>query len=567
MKKYKSYILAAVVGLSVTSCEDFLTLMPLNEVVLENFWTNEKDVESVLLGAYGSLANSDCLTRMVAWGEMRSDNIIPGTDNSGDDDLSQFINENFTSKNSLTTYLCFYKTINYANTVLHYAPEVKEKDPNFHGSELAAIEAEAIAIRSLCYWYLIRAFGDVPYVTEPSIDDTKDFFIGQTKFDDILESLISDLEKYLIASQGHFSSSWQKKQVSARDQENTARFTRLAIEAMLADMYLWKGDWINCYNHCHYIDSVKNEEYKTIKAVQSADCTIEPINGYPLISEIIIGGSSKTDCGNAYNEIFGDGKSFETIFELAGGSNNSFVSDYYNSNTSTTGRLKAASGVERGDKVFGNYDVRYYQDILDDDNKGIAKYVYGSMKYDLSTGKPSGNKGNRRQSSSKPNWIVYRYTDVMLMEAEALVMWAKEETANTDSLLHEAFLLVDAVNKRAICYPYYTGATPLNEKDYTNSVTSMEELVLDERRRELMFEGKRWFDLVRKAMRDGNADYVSQKVQNKNPKGSNSSVSASKFKNLKGLFLPINFDEIKINDKLIQNPAYYTEREQSHKAQ
>ena len=225
MKKIKSYILVAMMGLTVTSCEDFLTLMPLNEVVLENFWTNEKDVESVLLGAYASLETSDCLTRMVAWGEMRSDNIIPGTDNSSssDDDLTQFINENFTPKNNLTTYLCFYKTINYANTVLHFAPEVKEKDPNFHGSELAAVEAEAIAIRSLCYWYLIRAFGDVPYVDEPSIDDTKDFFIGQTKFDVILDNLISDLEKYKIAAQGHFSSNWQKKQISARDQENTSR--------------------------------------------------------------------------------------------------------------------------------------------------------------------------------------------------------------------------------------------------------------------------------------------------------------------------------------------------------
>jgi hypothetical protein len=571
MKKIKSYILVAMVGLSVTSCEDFLTLMPLNEVVLENFWTNEKDVESVLLGAYASLETSDCVTRMAAWGEMRSDNIIPGTDNSGDDDLSQFINENFTSKNSLTTYLCFYKAINYANTVLHYAPEVKVKDPNFHGSELAAVEAEAIAIRSLCYWYLIRAFGDVPYVTEPSIDDTKDFFIGQTKFDDILESLISDLENYKKAAQGHFSSNWQKKQISARDQENTSRFTRTAIEALLADMYLWKGDWKNCIDHCKYIDSIKLVvEYPAIKAAQGLDCTIDLINGYPLIAETV--GSDV--CGNAYNEIFGDGKSFETIFELPfdRNSSNPFVSSYYNGQSSTTGRLKATSRINRGssDAVFNNnYDIRYYQNILESgSDKGIVKYVYQSVKYNMKDGTaPSSSVGTRRQNNSEPNWIVYRYTDIMLMEAEAYVMWAKQ-TADADSvnsMLKKAFDLVDAVNKRAICYPRYA-STPLDFNSF-NTVNDMEELVLAERRRELMFEGKRWFDLVRKALRDGNADYVSQKVAGKNPNGSNSSVITNKLKNLKGLFLPINYDEIKINDKLIQNSAYSTEREQSHKAQ
>ena len=44
MKKIKSYILVAMMGLTVSSCNDFLTLMPLNEVVLENFWTYSKKI-------------------------------------------------------------------------------------------------------------------------------------------------------------------------------------------------------------------------------------------------------------------------------------------------------------------------------------------------------------------------------------------------------------------------------------------------------------------------------------------------------------------------------------------
>ena len=192
MKKIKVYLSALLMGLTVSSCNDYLTLMPLNEIVMENFWTNKDDVESVLLGAYASLESKDCVIRMSIWGEMRSDNITAGK--SPSDDILQILRDNILATNSWTKYKCFYEAINNANTVLYFAPGVNEIDPNYTRGQYEADRAEAIAIRSLCYWYLIRAYKDVPYTTEPSIDDTKDFFVGQTPFDSILNCLIRDLE-------------------------------------------------------------------------------------------------------------------------------------------------------------------------------------------------------------------------------------------------------------------------------------------------------------------------------------------------------------------------------------
>ena len=180
MKKINSLICIALAGLTTVSCEDFLTLMPLNDIVLENFWTDKSDVESVLLGAYSALEKSDCVVRMGIWGEMRSDNVKAGKNTS--DDILQITRDNILETNSYTTYKCFYDVINRANTVLHFAPIVAAEDPNYTGAELQANEAEAIALRSLSYWYLIRAYKDVPYTTIPSIDDTHDFFIPQTSF-------------------------------------------------------------------------------------------------------------------------------------------------------------------------------------------------------------------------------------------------------------------------------------------------------------------------------------------------------------------------------------------------
>ena len=98
MKNIKSLIIVALLGTSFTSCNDFLTLDPLNDIVLENFWTNKSDVESVLLGAYSALESSDCLLRMSVWGEMRSDNIVEGT-NTGED-IQQICRENLLITNS-----------------------------------------------------------------------------------------------------------------------------------------------------------------------------------------------------------------------------------------------------------------------------------------------------------------------------------------------------------------------------------------------------------------------------------------------------------------------------------
>ena len=559
-------------GLAVSSCEDFLTLMPLNEVVLENYWTEGADVESVLRGAYAALESSECLLRMAAWGEFRSDNIVSGTDNTqSSDEMNKFIDENINENNEITTYLCFYKTINYANTVLHFAPEVHKKDPNYRGGNLRAHQAEAIAIRSLCYWYLIRAFRDVPYVTIPSIDDTHDFFIGQTKFEVILDSLINDLEQVK-------DNAWPHIKKDLTNAANSSRFTRAGIYAMLADMYLWKGDWDKCIECCKYVDNVKRADYQTLFDEKGTGCNITLVgkyDKYPLIN----GADADKQASRAYNEIFGTGNSFESLFELPYGSDrsNGFVSDYYNDGSNPdVGRVKAYTPIGKIDNssVFLTpCDSRYYEDLLKTSNGtdyGIVKYVYQKMDYKLEGTSPtySGKyPGTFRQSNSaSPNWVIYRYSEVLLMQAEARVMKAKvagETTIEGIAQLDTAFQIVNAIYNRAICKDVNTTAPSLDQTKYT-TVETMEKLVFDERRREFLFEGKRWFDLVRLAMRNGNSKDVFTAVQGKY-EGNTRSIEI-KFNNPYGLFLPINKEEIKINDKLKQNPAYQRTEEVIQKA-
>lgn len=107
MKKIKSLLYIALTGLvmTFTSCKDWLTLMPLNEVVLENFWTEKADVESVLLGAYAAL-DQNAVQKMLMFGEMRSDNIVANT--TANNDIIQITKDNILETNSNVNWSVFY---------------------------------------------------------------------------------------------------------------------------------------------------------------------------------------------------------------------------------------------------------------------------------------------------------------------------------------------------------------------------------------------------------------------------------------------------------------------------
>ena len=538
----------------LSSCSDFLDITPLNKVVLENFWTQKSEVNAVLMGCYESLESEESIIRMGVWGEMRSENILQGA--SIGNEYNEILNENILPTNSLTKWNVMYQTINRCNTVCHYAPMVQKKDPNYTVNELNANIAEASFIRDLCYFYLIRTFRDVPLSFEPTIDDTKEFQIPATPMNAALDSLIKDLESVKDYAVKRYvdDSKMSNAQAASQAYENSSRVTRVAIYALLADLNLWRGNYDETIKYCDLIIDFKKNQYKE-KIAQIGDLTdMQEFAGIPLILEAPAG---SVTCGNAYNEIFGTGNSFESIFELYFRNNqqvkNKYVNEFFGKD-----RLGSISGLSRycKDAATGNSDLftkndcRVYATSQKSNSRyAITKYVNSSVSMDIKnvTDEKSLKLTICRGNAEYANWIIYRLTDVMLMKAEACILKGEAE-------YETAFTLINAVNKRAHNYTTSAAKDTLVFDDYRTSQEKMEQLLLDERNRELMFEGKRWYDLVRIAVRDGN----NQRLVSEATKKYQDKVNALKIKladpNI--IFFPYNKEELKVNPFLKQNSAY-----------
>lgn len=348
--------------LGVSSCSDWLDERPINELVQDNFWQTKEDVESVLMSAYAEFAGMDDL--LFLFGELRSD-MIEMINPTGDQ--RKVVEGNLEPDNGLCDWSKFYKIINYCNLVLEYGEVARTRDETFTDYQLRIYTAEALFLRSLSYFYLVRIFREVPFVTRSAKTDDQDFNLPKTDEQTIIDAIILDLE--------------QAKLFAATDFDNAknsiGRARKDAIYALLADVYLWNSEYEKCIAYCDLL--IGSDKYFLIPGSQWFT------NYYP-------------------------GNSLEAIFEFQ-----------HDQGLQQSNKIYRFTYVDR--RFIAS---QYATDMLSLTLTGDVVRSDGSYREtDLVIWKYAGiiGDGSRSRPSSDQNscnWIVYRYADILLMKAEAL---------------------------------------------------------------------------------------------------------------------------------------------------
>lgn len=618
MKKVLSIILSS---LAMVSCVDTV-LLPNDKTVEEDFWQKKSDVEQMVNGAYAAFSNDQLQRDLIVW-TSRSDelNVNSAINNNN---LNQISSANIQTTNEYCDWSAMYAVINDCNLVISKSAGVREIDPNYLEGDHRNYVGQMKALRALCYFYLVRTFRDVPLILEPFKESSQEMNIPQSAPSVVIDQLIADLEEvknYTLSSQS--VSGWQK----------VGYFTRDGVYALLADLYLWKasvyGDEAS-YDKCiECCDVVRANRAVGYTGATSPNRVVD--DGYDLLAHDRYFSSTFTGMGNGSESLFEvqytDNSGLSKMYNRIN-KNSSYPSFYaskiYTASSSSNDGTSVFYGTNK-DKDVRGFESVYSFGTTNDAGNNIRKFVATSSQVENRSTLVADNVvGTRAFANYDQNWVVYRVTDVMLMKAEAMVQKAAlrkvanndlvekiaaattaEDSLNLANQLLEvnktvAHLNVSAarmaqiVNMRAhndltsdidstayqITESAYDGGTLLtfvrrqvNTFDgFTASQRTLEVTVMDERARELCFEGKRWYDMMRYNYRHttgvnystilanqggayaANYDEMLTIISRKYETGGK--AVTAKMQTEPYLYMPIKKSEIDVNPELKQNPVY-----------
>jgi starch-binding outer membrane protein, SusD/RagB family len=421
-----------------------------------------------------------------------------------------------------------YKAIAYINLLVEKVPQMDsasfEKIPAEDFTRRASIIAEARFMRAFVYYYLVQYFGDVPLITKfPTNSDPNENKVPRANADEVWTLVKSDLEfaeKYLPWNHNYLVDDGASQVIQSK-----GRATRGAAKLLLARIQLLNQDW-----------------------AAAANQAVEIINdgGFTLAQRWI----TIFDAEVAQN-------STESILEIQT-KRNEFNNTGGYAWFHQDGRPRRGATLEAFNSFDGTQeepvDVRKVFSLAQNVDNPTDIYV---LKY---------RNGFPWWDPTEPfNFVLFRLTEAYLIYAEALNELSGGST--------EALRIVNQIRARSQDLDYrdgpLSGINPLKQSDYSTKEL-LREAIRDERRRELMFEGLRWFDLLRYDTYDNgnralNESFLAEhfKYNDSNGRAIYSKVcppgvtcepvAAS---NPGKKLLPIPQAEILRNDLLIQNEAY-----------
>ena len=509
-------LLIALASLLLTSsCNKQLDIDSPRQQNEENQWTRYEDARSGLIGFYG-LFRAAVADNNAHWlcGELRNGDFRSVVRPDLKAVIDGKLNASYPVIQSITSWRRFYAVINACNLFIERV-EGCLKDKRYTEAYYKLDIAQAKAIRSFAYFYMVRIWGDVPLITQ-SHDGNFDA-VARTKADDVLafaeQELIAAAPKLPFLYSGNdpeqiFPANYYG---AGTDEWLNTPINRLAAYAMLAHISAWRGRYVDVAIYTEFI--VNNFAKSNLSMLTTEDLT-GPSGGS--------GGSVFDSQNENYNQLIG----FNFIQNRGETTTSGHIEQLTLANTTRYPMSKQLPDIyvtkntiaemfpsnNGNDQRFG-LDNRFTPALLLDayfENYNAEIPVFKKIRV------IDGGAGATGSFAVFNSAIVFtRLEEIRLLRAEALAVLGQDGAAAEE---------LNKVKSNRDVNPFLTSSS----KDLLTEI-------FEERRRELIGEGWRWYDLVRYNRLKRNDPAFNELLD----KG--------------GIYWPIAQEVLNRNSKLVQN--------------
>jgi starch-binding outer membrane protein, SusD/RagB family len=483
------------------SCgEEFLDLSDPTRVTSSNFYKNKQQIEQTVNGIYSCLQT--IINEQWLFNELPSDNttvqINPSNRFYQDrQEAIEFWTYSAATPNFGPLYSRSYNALYNINFALD-----RLSGADIGQSIKDQYEGELKFIRAYLYFNLVQQFGPVVLLSEPLASPDDAYGIGRSPEEEVYNQIITDLTEAATLL--------PRKQ--DYPQNDLGRATKGSALSLLGKTYLTLKDY-------------SNAEIALREVIQMS---------YSLL--------------NSYADVFDpvNKNHNESIFEIQFQGNNDLGEH---------SSFMYTFAPWNGQSIVGYSTVNLLGFNIPTNNM-INAFEEGDLRKDIALQEgfyineewkpvPYINKYNNPHSlagRTNDNWPVIRYSDVLLMLAEAI---NEQNGPNAD-----AYEFINAVRQRA-------GLEGLSGLDKN----SFREAVLHERRVELCFENHRWFDLKRTMTQSELVAFLNAhgSEEKANPTCERYDIPFSNedyiFYDFQIIF-PIPEDQVELSEAIEQNPGY-----------
>ncbi|WP_026810370.1 RagB/SusD family nutrient uptake outer membrane protein [Arenibacter latericius] len=499
----KKYIYILIVSFALGACESELELTSPSELTAQGFWDSEVGARTAHSGLYGNLRSS--AQNLWLLGEIRSD-IWGGRAFESPFNESLIRSDITVATAPFGGWAGLYTRIHRLNDFLVNVPNIDF----INEGDKTHMLGQAYGLRALYYYTLLKTWGDVPITLEPlGVVDPASLARERSPQSAVMDLIKSDITASLSA----FGSD------NSFFEGSRSYWSKAATLALKGDVYIWSGNLLGGGN------ADFTEAKTALEQIASLGVDLAPsiedlwgVDNEDNIEFIFALDYKQDEAENFYNSHTGRSTEINPTFNDNGDSMETFVIDGANryGQSEKTILLLDDNDDSRKDATF----IRLYTD----DNGGTGYPTYDESAYFGSVFNKFLGPIVGSERIFENDVPIYRYADVLLLLAEAKNLLGEDPSGEINEIRERAY----GDNYDVLTHGYTNGS----ETDNTNAI-------LNERYKEFIGEGKRWWDLRR-----AGTNYVLDNIEFLSP--------GDEYK----MVLPITTDMIGRNPLLEQTPGY-----------